>query len=144
MSAPIALGTIACLRVEVAPPLGLGELDGLERRVVTIAGGTVEGPHFRGIILPGGSDMQTVQADGTINLVARYVLELDDFGKVLVENTGIRRAPAADAAEAPPYFRGVMRFQAPRGPLGWLNQSVFITSGKRDGSIVQIDVAQVL
>lgn len=141
----ISLRTVAHLRIEVAAPVSLGQLHGLERRMVSILGGTVEGPQLRGTILPGGSDIQTVHADGTVELVARYALDLGEAGKVLLENTGIRRGPPTPGiTDIRPYFRGVMRFQAPQGPLDWLNRTVFVTSGHREGAVVHIEVAEVL
>ena len=141
----IGLRTVAHLRVEVGAPLSLGQLNGLERRMVPILGGTVEIQNFRGIIIPGGSDIQTVHADGTVDLVARYALDLGEAGKVLLENTGIRRGPPTSGiADIRPYFRGVMRFQAPQGSLDWLNRTVFVTSGHREGAVVHLQVAEVL
>lgn len=78
-------------------------------------------------------------------LVARYALGLGLLGKVLVENTGLRRAPASDAGSpAAGYFRGVFRFQAPEGVLQWLNDSVFINTGRREGNCVKLEVFRVL
>ncbi|KRB70473.1 DUF3237 family protein [Noviherbaspirillum sp. Root189] len=140
----IGLRSIAKLEIEVVPPVVLGELNGTERRFVSIKGGSVNGPLFSGTILPGGSDIQLVRANGTIELVARYALDLGPFGTVLVENTGIRRMVDAADVNGHAYFRGVMRFEAPRATLGWLNDTVFISTGYRDGSIVYLEVFEVL
>lgn len=135
------------LEVSVAQPILLGDLAGTERRIIPIAGGTLrgtdlDGTEISGTILPGGSDIQTVRADGTIELTARYAADLGDAGKLLIENTGIRRA-ARSAANEPPYFRGVIRFSAPPGRLQWLNDSVFVSSGCREGGTVYIDVFEL-
>jgi hypothetical protein len=139
-----ALRAIARIEVNVAPPIMLGELAGSERRLIQIAGGTFFGPGFSGSILPGGSDVQAVRADGTIDLVARYAVDLGEQGKLLIENTGIRRAVRPDDPASPAYFRGVVRFSAPAGPLQWLNDSVFVSSGRREGGTVYLDVLEVL
>ncbi|MFC7516639.1 DUF3237 family protein [Herbaspirillum sp. GCM10030257] len=140
----IGLRSIANLEIDVVPPVMLGELNGTERRFVSIKGGSVTGPLFNGTILLGGSDIQLVRANGTIELVARYALDLGPLGTVLVENTGVRRvADAADINERP-YFRGVMRFEAPRATLGWLNDTIFVTTGYREGGIVYLEVFEVL
>jgi Protein of unknown function (DUF3237) len=147
MSGGIALRPFARIRVEVAPPVSLGMLDGAERRMVSILGGTVEGVHLHGKVLAGGNDIQSVRADGSVELVARYALDLGTAGMVMVENSGARRPPAADQAgdqQALPYFRGVMRFQAPPGALEWLNSTLFLSSGYREGSTVVLDVEEVL
>ncbi|RJG07374.1 DUF3237 domain-containing protein [Noviherbaspirillum cavernae] len=142
---PAALRPVIRVEVHVAPPTMLGELAGVERRIIAIAGGTIAGADFAGTILPGGSDIQSVRADGTIELTARYAVDLGPHGKLLVENTGIRRnATGLEAQSAPPYFRGVMRFNAPAGPLQWLNDSVFISSGRREGGTVFLDVFEVV
>ncbi len=139
------LELVAHISVMVEAPLPLGQLNGLERRIVPIAGGSVSGPHFSGTVLPGGSDIQTVRADGTIELVARYALDLGSHGKVLVEHTGLRRAPATIGGDAVPgYFRGVYRFQAPEGALQWLNDNLFINTGSREGNCVRLEIFRVL
>lgn len=140
----IGLRSIARLEIAVVPPVALGELKGTERRFVAIKGGNVSGPLFSGTILPGGSDIQLVRANGAIDLVARYALDLGPLGTVLVENTGIRRAEDVADANGRPYFRGVMRFEAPRATLGWLNDTVFVTTGYREGGTVYLEVFEVL
>jgi hypothetical protein len=139
--APAGLRPVARIEVNVAAPIMLGELDGLERRMIPIVGGKISGQDFSGSILPGGSDVQSVRADGTIHLLARYAIDIGGRGSLLVENSGIRRP--AEAGEAP-YFRGVLRFSAPPGPLRWLNDSVFVSSGYREGGTVYLDVMEVV
>jgi hypothetical protein len=168
MTAPITpihpvmptLTKIARIEVQVTPPIMLGELSGNERRMISIAGGKmiIEGQKesatpLIGTILPGGSDIQLVRSDGTIELTARYAIDFGAAGKVLVENTGIRRESASPAAGTPSsmegpsaqalYFRGVMQFRAPSGELSWLNSSVFVSSGHREGGTVFLDVFKV-
>lgn len=140
-----SLELIANLSVAVDVPIALGQLNGLERRMVPIVGGIVSGPHFSGKVLPGGSDIQTIRTDGTIELVARYALDLGPLGKVMVENTGLRSPPGNGATTTSPnYFRGVFRFQAPKGALQWLNDNVFVNSGHREGGRVQLAIFRVL
>ena len=141
---PPALRHVARIEVNVSAPILLGALAGLERRMIPIIGGTFSSADFRGVILPGGSDVQAVRSDGTIDLLARYAVDLGQYGNLLIENTGIRRAVGPDQADGVPYFRGVVRFCAPPGPLQWLNDSVFVSSGYRDGSTVYLDVMEVL
>jgi len=145
----IGVRSVARLEIAVAPPVVLGELNGVERRLVSIKGGTVSGALFSGTILPGGSDIQLVRANGTIELVARYALDLGALGTVLVENRGVRRAAevantSSTGGQNHPYFRGVMHFEAPRATLGWLNDTLFLTSGYREGGTVYLDVFEVL
>jgi hypothetical protein len=139
------LRMIAHIEVDVVAPVMLGQLNGIERRFVSITGGRVTGPHFSGSVLPGGSDIQAVRTNGTVELVARYALDLGELGKVLVENSGIRRsAPPADGQDQRPYFRGCVRFDAPKGALQWLNESVFVSSGYREGGTVHLQIFELL
>ena len=49
-------------RVQVDPPLILGEAGGRQRRIVPILGGRVEGPRLNGEVLAGGADWQRTRA----------------------------------------------------------------------------------
>ena len=55
-------------------------------------GGTVSGEVFNGRVLPGGADVQTVDASGVRHMCARYMLEGEDFTgakcRVYIENNG--------------------------------------------------------
>ncbi|MBO6010596.1 MAG: DUF3237 domain-containing protein [Oscillospiraceae bacterium] len=55
-------------------------------------GGTVSGEVFSGRVLPGGADVQTVDASGVRHMCARYMLEGEDFTgakcRVYIENNG--------------------------------------------------------
>jgi len=132
------------LEVNVAAPVILGELGGFERRMIPIVGGKLTGRDFSGTILPGGSDVQSIRSDGTVDLLARYAVDLGGDGKLLIENVGIRRMTKSDDGNAAQYFRGVMRFCAPPGRLQWLNDSVFISNGYREGNAVYLTVLEVL
>lgn len=137
----VSLRNIGRIEVQVEPPIALGELAGAERRIIAIAGGTLHISGLFGTILPGGADTQSVRPDGTIDLTARYAADMGEAGKLLIENTGIRRVgPTSSDA---PYFRGVMRFAAPPGALQWLNHSVFINTGRREGGTVILDLFEV-
>lgn len=82
------------LEVEVAPPVPLDPASGGPVRLVAIRGGRVTGG-LTGRILPGGTDWQTVAADGSLAIEARYLLELDDGARIALTSRGVRRADAA-------------------------------------------------
>ncbi|MCC6279226.1 MAG: DUF3237 family protein, partial [Saprospiraceae bacterium] len=63
-----------------------------KRRIIPITGGSFEGPNIKGSIVPGGADWQTVRADGTADLEARYTLKTDDGALIYIQNRGIRHA----------------------------------------------------
>jgi hypothetical protein len=124
-----------------------------ERRVINIAGGTVEGPRFNGKILPGGADWQIVRADGVVHLHARYTIEADRGGLILVDSEGYRHGPpevmarlARDETVDPSlyYFRTFMRFETADPGEAWLNRVLAIGYGARERRAVTIDVHEVL
>jgi hypothetical protein len=68
---PPKLTLAMTLRVEVGPPMELGEVPRGRRRIIPILGGTFEGPNIRRKVLPGGADWQIVRADGLAELDTR-------------------------------------------------------------------------
>ncbi|PKP75932.1 MAG: DUF3237 domain-containing protein [Alphaproteobacteria bacterium HGW-Alphaproteobacteria-6] len=117
-------------RVQVGTPVSLGN-DGFgEARIVPILGGTVVGDTLSGVILPGGADEQRVRADGLTRIHARYVIRTTEGDLVRVDSQGLRHAlPPGDPSA--PYFRTVIRFETAAPGLDTLNQSLFLSDGKR-------------
>lgn len=123
-----------------------------ERLHIPITGGRVDGPRLSGTIRPGGSDWPLIRGDGNSRISARYTIEADDGTPILVVNEGLRVSPPdvterlragepVDPSEF--YFRSAPVFEAPHGPHGWLNESIFTASLARDGSDIVIDVYRV-
>jgi hypothetical protein len=122
------------------------------RRIVPILGGTVRGPRLQAEVLPGGADWQVVRSDGVVELVARYSILTGDGVEIAVVNRGLRRASPDTMARmargeavdpALVYCRTTPRFEAPAGPYGWLNASVFVASAERLPDKVRIAVFEV-
>jgi hypothetical protein len=122
------------------------------RRVIEILGGRVEG-RIAGKILPGGADWQIIRSDGVADIQARYVIETDEGGRVLVTSNGLRHGPADVLAaiargdkvdSACYYFRTVMRFEASATSLDWLNRIIAIARGERERLAVRLDVFELL
>lgn len=123
-----------------------------ERLHIPITGGRVEGPDFRGRILPGGSDWPIVRRDGTSLIEARYTVEAEDGTLVLVHNRGLRvsseqvlaklrsKEPVSPDAY---YFRTVTEFDAPDGPHQWLREAIFVGSAAPGEGAVVIDIFRV-
>ncbi len=140
--------------VRVAAPINLGESAGYRRRTIPILDGTVSGSRFTGTVLPGGADWQRLRiSDGLTRLVATYAIQHTDGTIVQIQNAGIRRASADVMARlnagqpvdpALVYFRTAPTFDAPEGPHAWLNDSLFIASGRRAPDSVQIAFFRVL
>jgi hypothetical protein len=124
-----------------------------ERRVINIAGGTVEGPRLKGKILPGGADWQIVRGDGVVHLHARYSVEAEGGGLILVNSEGYRHGPpeimarlARDETVDPAlyYFRAFMRFETADPNAAWLNRILAVGYGAREHRAVKIDVHEVM
>jgi Protein of unknown function (DUF3237) len=127
-------------RVQVGPPVSVGEVPQGMRRVVPILGGSFAGRRFSGEILPGGADWQLSRRDGVTELEALYLLRSHDGVVVEIRNRGLRHGPpdvmarlAAGESVSPEdyYFRTATVFCAPTGAYDWLNRSVFVSEGAR-------------
>jgi hypothetical protein len=124
-----------------------------ERRVIEILGGRVEGERLGGRILPGGADWQIVRPDGVTDISARYAIEAEGGGRILVASDGLRHGPPevlaslARGEDVDPglyYFRTVMRFETADPALDWLNRILALAVGRRRRNAVEIDVYEVL
>ena len=95
--APPAPGLVFAFeaRVEVGPPVEIGQVPRGRRRIVPIVSGTFEGPGIKGRVVPGGADWQIIRADGFSELDTRYTLETDKGQIIYVQNAGIGHAPPA-------------------------------------------------
>jgi hypothetical protein len=121
--------------VAVEPPVALDPTSSGPVRLVRITGGRVEG-QLAGRIIPGGTDWQTVGADGLIRIEARYLLELDDGARVELQSRG-QRAPDAGGFWSPIWLRTV----APAHTA--LNGSQYLGFGRKEGGEVLIDVYEL-
>jgi len=124
-----------------------------DRRVIDILGGTVRGPRLNGRILRGGADWQIIRTDGTADIQARYTIEADGGGHVLVASDGLRHGPpvvmetlARGEAVDPTlyYFRTAMRFETAAPELTWLNRIIAVAYGAREPMAARLDVFEVL
>lgn len=138
------------LRVEVGVAQGIGAVPGGTRRTVPLAGGTFEGRHLRGVVLPGGSaDWLLVRADGVLELDFRATLRTDDGALIAMRSFGLRHGPPDVIAalgrgeRVDPdryYFRTTARFETAHPAYASLNRLVAVASGDRrpDGPIYSI------
>jgi hypothetical protein len=144
---------IFTVHAELSDILVFGKTPFGERRVINILGGKIEGPKLTGRILRGGADWQLIRADGAAEIKARYTIESDDGGLVLVTSEGLRHGPpevlarltrgeAVDPAQY--YFRTVMRFETAAPALDWMNRILTIAYGARLPNAVVLDVFEVL
>jgi hypothetical protein len=149
---PPKLTLVMTLRVQVGPPMELGEVPRGRRRIIPILGGTFEGPNFRGMVLAGGADWQIVRADGLAELDTRYALQTEQGSLIYIQNAGMRHAPPditkkllagepVDPAQV--YFKTVPTFETSAPELQWLTRAIFVGTGERYPSEVIIRVWKV-
>jgi hypothetical protein len=138
---------------EVADILDLGPAPFGHRRVVNLLGGTVTGAKLNGRVLPGGTDMQIMAADGALDIHARYTLQSDAGALIQVDSKGVRHGPPdvlarlAKGEDVDPslyYFRTVMRFETAHPSADWLNRTLALARGAREKNAVRLDVYEVL
>jgi Protein of unknown function (DUF3237) len=141
------------LDVDVGPIRDLGPMPHGRRRIIAILGGNVRGPRLEAEIVPGGADWQYVRTDGVVELEARYSIRTSDGVEIVVTNRGLRRADPqvmqrlSRGESVDPqlvYFRTVPVFEAPAGPYGWLNESIFVATAARLPDKVHVRVFEVL
>ena len=119
------------LEVHVCPPEPLDPASGGPVRLVSITGGTVSGD-LVGTILPGGTDWQAVQTDGSLTIEARYLLELNDGSRVELQSRGLRAAGAAG------FWSSIwLHSEAPKHAV--LNQMQFLAKGEKQPHAVVIE-----
>jgi hypothetical protein len=138
---------------KVADILDLGPAPFGHRRVVNLLGGTVTGAKLNGRVLPGGTDMQILAADGALDIHARYTLESDAGALIQVDSKGVRHGPpdvlarlgrGEDLESSLYYFRTVMRFETAHPSTDWLNRILALARGTREKNAVRLDVYEVL
>lgn len=139
-------------RIELAPPLVVGQSACGERRIIPITGGAFEGPRLRGRVLMGGADWQIVRRDGVVEVDARYTLETDDGALIYIRNNGLRHGPPeileriASGDTVHPseyYFRTMPVFETGSPAYAWLNRLVCVAAGERRPREVIITVYEV-
>ena len=144
---------IFTIAAELEGIMNLGATPYGERRIIGILGGSVSGSKLRGRVLPGGADWQIIRADGAADIQARYTIETETGGRILVNSEGLRHGPAeviaalARGEEVDPalyYFRTVMRFETSDPQAAWLNRILAIARGKREARSVTLDVYEVM
>src|ERR1700719_1904840 len=81
------------MRLDVRKLQIIGATPGSYRRVGVVPGGVFEGERLSGEVLEGGSDWQTVRADGATTLDVRLILKTNDNALISTTYRGIRHGP---------------------------------------------------
>jgi hypothetical protein len=136
-------------RIEVKPPSVIGATPGHDRRIGEITGGSFEGERLSGKILSGGSDWQSLRADGATTLNVRLVMETDDGALIGMTYLGVRHGPkevldriarGEKVSPAEYYMRATPYYETASEKYGWLNRVVSVAYGHRmaGGAIYQV------
>ena len=136
-------------QIEVKAPSIIGTTPGYDRRIGEIAGGRFEGARLSGRILSGGSDWQSLRADGTTTLNVRLVMQTDDDELIGMTYLGMRHGPKevmeriARGEKVSPseyYMRATPYYETASQKYGWLNRIVSVAYGHRmaGGAIYQV------
>lgn len=146
----ITLLPLVSVAVRVAAPHSISaETPG--RRFIPIVGGDVSGT-LAGRVLAGGGDWQSIGAEGTIEISAHYILDIDGHGLVEVRSDGVRHAApdilAALNRNEPVdpslyYFRTAIRFTTAAAGLTRLNHTIGLAQGRREQGCVHLDIFEV-
>jgi hypothetical protein len=136
----LRLKPLFVFELAVKPAYVIGKTPGVDRRVGEITGGRFEGERLRGKILSGGSDWQTIRADGAWMLDVRCVMETDDGALIGVTYRGIRHGPSevldriAKGETVNPtlyYMRATPYFETASPKYNFLNMMVSVAYGHR-------------
>ena len=127
-------------QIEVKAPSIVGATPGYDRRIGEIAGGRFEGERLSGKILSGGSDWQSLRADGATTINVRLVLQTDDGALIAMRYFGVRHGPkevldrigrGESVNPSEYYMRVTARFETASEKYDWLNRIVTVALGHR-------------
>ncbi len=106
--------------VTLGRSVSVGDTPFGSRNFITITGGEVAGPKFKGKVVSGGWDYQLHLPNGCGTISADYFLQADDGAMINVVN----KAMTCPGGPRRLFTRPV--FEAPKGPHDWLNSGVFV------------------
>jgi uncharacterized protein DUF3237 len=127
------------MHVDLEAPQVIGATPRGMRQVFIVKGGTVEGPRFKGKVLPGGGDWALIGSDGAIQLDIRATVQTDDGALILGTSGGLivadpavfgRLLQAEDVPLDEYYFYTNPMFQTGAPQYDWLNRLIAIGRGK--------------
>jgi hypothetical protein len=140
---------VCTLMVDLGPIRQMGAGRAGARRIIPIVGGTVTGPNLSGRILNVGADWQTIFSGGMAELDTRYAMETYDGATIEIVNYGYRHGPkevidAIAAGEqvdpASYYMRTHARLETGDARYDWVNSTLFVGTGARKQSSVQVEL----
>ena len=140
---------LLAIRLDVRAPMPVIAVPGAARRIGVVTGGSFDGERLSGTVMDGGSDWQTLKADGSVALDVRLVLKTSDDAIVAMTYRGVRhgapevvarvdRGEVVDPSEI--YFRSIVQFETAEPRYDWLNHLVAVGVGQRrtDGPVYSV------
>ena len=140
---------LLAVKLDVRAPMPMIAIPGATRRIGVVTGGSFDGERLSGVVMDGGSDWQTLKADGSVALDVRLVLKTSDDAFVAMTYRGIRhgapeaiarvdRGEVVDPSEI--YFRSIVQFETAAPQYDWLNHVVAVGVGQRraDGPVYSV------
>lgn len=126
------------------PAMDVGAMSDGQRMIYLIKGGTFEGPHLSGRVVPdGGADWIRIRPDGSGILDVRFCLETHDNALLYLQWQGRVWTSPEDAeyafdVEKPDdpagawryYFRAAPLFETGDSRYAWLNNIVAVTKSR--------------
>ena len=140
---------LLAMRLDVRAPMPVIATPGAGRRIGVVTGGTFDGARLSGVVMDGGSDWQTLKADGSVALDVRLILKTHDDAFIAMSYRGIRhgapeviarvdRGEVVDPSEI--YFRTLVQFETAAPQYDWLNHVAAVGVGQRraDGPVYSV------
>jgi len=127
------------IEADLEEPIDVGPTPHGARMIVNITGGFVEGPEFKGKVLPSGADWMVIRPDMAVELDVRAVMQTDDNQIIYTYYRGIIEADlevfgkVQSGEEVDPsgyYFRTTPVFETSSEKYGWLNRTIAVGVGK--------------
>lgn len=152
MTLPV-LEPVCELLVELANIEELGAGRAGNRRIIPIIGGKVSGPRINGEVLNVGADWQTIFHSGLAELDTRYAIRTDDGATIEIRNYGFRHGPdeviaaisRGEEVDANTYYmRTHARLETGDARYQWVNRTLFVGTGQRKQSHVEISLYALL
>jgi hypothetical protein len=118
--------------------IAIGENPHGNRVIVPVTGGSFEGPHLKGKVLPGGGDWLLIRPDGVAEVDVRATLQPDDGALIYMAYRGyitkiLEIYPRWAAGEQIPhdeyYFVVTPNFETSASQYAWLQQVVTVGMG---------------
>ena len=127
------------LSLETQPPLTVGSPSG-DKLIVSVSGGTFEGPKVRGTIANSGGDWIVNRSDGSRSLDVRIVLLTDDGAKIFVT----WRGTAYTGKDGALFARIAPLFETNSPRYAWLNNVVSVGVYQPGNKNITYRVYQIL